>query len=135
MFNGEIDIFNIVKKSVLQTCPDCEVVSKFYTTAPTSFPALSVIEIENIPVARTEDSSNEEHCSEVTYQVDVYSNLTTGARKECKDIISVVSEVMGGLNATRTTLQSLSNEQDATITRMTARYVMQVDNNNFCYRR
>lgn len=135
MIDVEIEIYNNVRKAIKAVNDKCEVSSKFYTTQPTSFPAASFIEISNTPVERTFDSSGRERCASVTFQLDVYSNLQVGAKAQCKEIIKAVSDYMNDINGYRFVCEQLSNIADNTITRVVARYSINVDENNLIYRR
>ncbi len=135
MIDVEIDIYNLVRNAIKVVNEKCEVSSRFYTSQPTVFPAASFIEISNVPIETSNDSSGDENVSSITFQLDVYSNLQSGARAECKKIISEVSDCLNKLNAHRYVCEPLSNIADNTITRVTARYIVYVDKNSVTYRR
>lgn len=134
MIDEEINIFNILRDSIKMFYPKCEVSSNFYTTQPTTFPAVSIIELENIPVQEQYDSGDEEKFATVTYQVDAYSNLTASAKNQVKHLLNIASSEMYALNGDRTAY-TITNMADGTITRATVRYVLQVDNKSNLYRR
>ena len=135
MVDIETDIYDTVREAIKQVCSDCEVSSRFYTSQPTIFPAVSILEISNLPVESAIDSSDDEPASAVTYQVAVYSNLQNGGKAQCKEIISAVSTVLHRWNCQRTMCELLSNMADNTITRMTARFVVNVSKNMTMFRR
>lgn len=135
MVDIETDIYDMVRDAIKQRKPKCEVSSRFYTSQPTVFPAVSILEISNIPVETALDSSDTENASSVTFQVDVYSNLQVGAKAECKEIIKVVNDVLHKWNCTRTSCDLLSNMADNTITRMTARFLVYVNEEMTMFRR
>lgn len=132
-----IDIENQVIDKIytaLQTdYPGIEVFSE-ELYIPSSFPCVSIVEADNATYRRTRDSGNEENHALVMYEINVYSNKTTGKKQECKNIFSVIDDVLFGLNFTRLTKRPL-NIEDASIYRMVGRYNAIVANNNTIYGR
>ena len=135
MVDIETDIYDTVRYSIKQYDEKCEVSSRFYTSQPTSFPAVSLMEISNLPLEIAIDSSDDEPASVVTFQVDVYSNLQNGAKAQCKEIIRIVSHILHRWNCQRTMCELLNNMADNTITRMTARFVVNVNKDFTMFRR
>ena len=68
------------------------------------------------------------------YEVNVYSNKTSGKKSECKEIIAVIDDILLGLGFTRTMKNPVSMD-DATIYRMVTRYTAIVSTNQTIYRR
>lgn len=101
---------------------------------PSSFPCVSVVEADNYTVKTTQDSGSNENHANLMYEVNVYSNKTSGKKAECKEILSVVDEILLGLGFTRTMKNPVSMD-DATICRMVTRYTAIVSKNQTIYRR
>ena len=135
MVDIETDIYDMLRDAIKQVDSSVEVSSRFYTTQPTTFPAVSIMEISNLPLESAIDSSDDEPASAVTYQVDVYSNLQNGAKAQCKKIIRTVSHILHRWNCQRTVCELLNNMADNTITRMTARFVVNVNKDMTMFRR
>jgi hypothetical protein len=56
------------------------------------------------------------------YQIDIFSNLIAGRKTQCKQIASMVDNIMSDMGFTRIMLEPIDNIEDATIYRMVARY-------------
>lgn len=109
-------------------------VSGEYVKAPSSFPHVSIVEMDNYTSADRLDTADEERFSTLMYEVNVYSNKTSGKKSECKKIIGFIDDLMYKMNFKRLSLAPVPNMDDATIYRMTARYRVETDGENF-YRR
>ena len=106
-----------------------------YVPSPASFPAVTIVDMDNVPDVNTQDSGSLENHAILMYQVDIYSNKTTGKKAECKAISAAVDRMFAGMGFTRTYLNPVQNMNDATIYRIVARYAAIVDNNFTIYRR
>ena len=62
-----------------------------------------------------------EHHTRVLYEVNVYSNKTSGAKSEAKKILEIVDSSFQNMKFTRTFKQPIPNA-DKTIYRIVARY-------------
>ena len=60
---------------------------------------------------------------------------TSGKKTECKAIIALIDSKMEALGFTRTLMNPVPNEEDATVYRMVARYGAIVSKNKTIYRR
>lgn len=134
MINIENDIFNRVSKKVRAEFPDIYMTGE-YVKSPPSFPATSLVEMDNTVYDITRTSSDNENHVTVMYEVNTYSNKTKGKKSECKAIAALIDTEMISLGFTRTMLQPIPNMDDATIYRMTARYTAIVSKNKTIYRR
>ena len=106
-----------------------------YVKAPPSFPCVSIIEMDNQVLRSTRDSSNVENHVQVLYEVNVYSNKTSGKKSECKVILAIIDSEMGELGFTRTMMNPIPNEENATIYRVVARYRAIISKDKIIYRR
>ena len=134
MIDIENDIFNTVATVVRATFPDIYMVGEYVKTPP-KFPFVSLVEMDNRSYQRTEDSGSTENHASVMYEVNVYSNRTTGKKSECKAIAAVIDEQMCALGFARTMLQPIPNLDDATIYRMVGRYSAIISKDRTIYRR
>jgi hypothetical protein len=134
MINIENDVFNRVSKKVRAEFPDIYMTGE-YVKSPPSFPATSLVEMDNTVYDITRTSSDNENHVTVMYEVNTYSNKTKGKKSECKAIATLIDNEMISLGFTRTMLQPIPNMDDATIYRMTARYTAIVSKNKTIYRR
>lgn len=133
MIDIESEVFDDVSKVVRKEYPNVYMTGE-YVRVPPSFPCVSLIEADNQIYRNTRDSGHLENHVQVIYEVNVYSNKTTGKKTECKAIISLIDSRMESLGFTRTILTPVPNEQDG-IYRMVGRYRAIVSRNKTIYRR
>lgn len=134
MIDVENEIFTIVSTAVRAKYPKIYMTGE-YLKSPPSFPCVSLIETDNQIYRNTRDSGNIENHAQVLYEVNVYSNKTSGKKSECKAIIALIDSEMESLGFTRTLMNPVPNEADATIYRMVARYRAIISKNKTIYRR
>ena len=134
MIDIENEVFDRVAKRVREQFPDIFMVGE-YVKSPSSFPAVSLMEMDNAPLESTVDSGSNENHVNVMYEVNVYSNKTTGKKSECKTIIALIDQEMTAMGFVRSTLTPVPNEYDATIYRMVGRYRAAVSSNHKIFRR
>ena len=74
-----------------------------YTRMPSSFPAATLDEIENVTVESLEDSSVAENFSGLSYRLQVFSNKQSGKKAEARAIFATADRVMRTLGFRRIT--------------------------------
>ena len=134
MIDIESEVFNIVSKATRAKYPKIYMTGE-YVKSPPSFPCVSLIETDNQIYRNTRDSGNIENHAQVLYEVNAYSNKTSGKKAECKAIIAFIDTQMEALGFTRTLMNPVPNEEDATVYRMVARYRAIVSKEKIIYRR
>ena len=134
MIDIESAVFNRVATKVREVFPDIFMTGE-YVNSPASFPAVSLVETDNATRIETIDSGSNENHANVMYEVNVYSNKTTGKKTECKEIIALIDEEMLAMGFSRSTLTPVPNEYDSTIYRMVGRYRAAVSSKHEIYRR
>ena len=134
MVNVENEIFNIIAKAVRTAYPGAYVIGE-YIIAPAKFPCVSIVEMNNVAYDRTQTSGSLENHADVTYEVNIYSNKTSGKKSECKAIASLIDDEFATLGFSRTMLQPIPNVDDATIYRMLGRYRGVVSKDKYVFRR
>ena len=134
MIDIENMVFNAVATDIRTEYPDSYVVGEYVKTPP-RFPCVSLIEMDNQSYQRTEDSGGSENHASLMYEINIYSNKTTGKKAECKAIASLIDERMLALGFARTMLQPIPNLDDATIYRMVGRYSAVISKNKEICRR
>jgi len=102
-------------------------------SAPNSFPAVSIVEISNTVYRRSQTVNVENHAN-ISYEIEIYSNLSSGRKSQCKAIATVVDNAMIEINMTRIMLQPIDNAT-ASIYRMVGRYSGVVDTTGTIYQR
>lgn len=134
MIDIESEVFTDIATVVRAEYPKIYMTGEYVST-PSSFPCVSLLETDNAVYRNGRDSSNIENFVQVMYEVNVYSNKTSGKKSECKAILALIDEEMETLGFTRTLINHIPNEDDATIYRMVARYRAIVSKDNVIYRR
>lgn len=138
MIDIEDDIFDEVSEKVYSAfekkCPDLLMMSE-YVKSPPSFPFISLVEIDNATFRNTQSTDGNENHVAVTYELNVYSNKTSGKKAECKALAGFIDEILLGMNFTRTMLEPVPNQDEATIYRMLGRYRAVISKNKTIYRR
>lgn len=134
MIDIENEVFNTVSTVVRTAYPDIYMVGEYVKTPP-RFPCVSLVEMDNQCYQRTEDSGSLENHVSVMYEVNIYSNKTTGKKSECKAIAALIDEQMMALGFARTMLQPIPNIDDATIYRMVGRYSAVISKDKVIFRR
>jgi hypothetical protein len=127
-------VFHSVVTKVREQYPNIYMVGE-YVKSPSSFPAVSLVEMDNAIRTDTIDSGSNENHANVMYEVNVYSNKTTGKKSECKAIIALIDREMLALGFVRATLTPVPNMNDSTIYRMVGRYRATVSPDFKIYRR
>lgn len=134
MIDIETEVFSIVSAEVRKKYPKIYMTGE-YVKSPPSFPCVSLIETDNQVYRNTRDSGSIENHVQVLYEVNVYSNKMSGKKAECKAIIALIDSKMEALGFTRTLMNPVPNEEDATVYRMIARYRAIISKNKTIYRR
>ena len=134
MIDIENDVFNIVATKLREQYPKLFITGE-YTKAPPSFPCVSLIEMDNVTLERTQTSSCNENHVQVMYEANVYSNKRSGKKAECREIAAALDDAMLSIGFSRVTLNVIPNMNDATIYRIVSRYRAVVSKEKLIYRR
>jgi hypothetical protein len=134
MIDIENEVFSAIAGAVRNKYSGAYVVGE-YVKSPPKFPCVSVVETDNSAYDRTQTSGSLENHADVTYEVNIYSNKTSGKKSECKAIASLVDNEFATLGLSRTMLQPIPNGDDATIYRITGRYRGVVSQDKKIFRR
>lgn len=134
MINIESIVFDRVVTRVREKFPDIFMTGE-YVNSPPSFPAASLVEMDNSTRIETIDSGSNENHVNVMYEVNVYSNKSYGKKTECREILALIDEEMLNMGFSRSTLTPVPNENDSTIYRMVARYQAVVSSDLKIFRR
>ena len=134
MIDIENEVFSAIAGAVRTKYSNAYVVGE-YVKSPPKFPCVSVEEIDNSAYDNTQTSGSLENHASVTYEVNIYSNKTSGKKSECKAIASLIDNELATLGFSRTMLQPIPNLDDATIYRMTGRYTAVISKDKKLYRR
>lgn len=120
-----IDIENIVftrVKNAIRTAFSGASVYSEYVETPASFPCVTIVEADNSVYQPTRDLDGVEHHAQIMYEINVYTNDSTGKKSKAKSIASVIDGEMSEMLFTRT-FRGQTPNVDRTIYRITMRYV------------
>lgn len=101
---------------------------------PAKFPCVSIVEANNYTDIDTIDSSSKENYAIVMYEVNVYTNDTSGKKQQCKKIFAELDKLFIQKGFVRNMTNPI-NLDDATKYRIVARYSATVGRDNLIYRR
>ena len=114
-----VDIENKVIDTLSRAFEGVATVSSTYSDS--SFPFVYVAEVSNTGYARSYDNELREHHARVTFRVECYSILESGAKQECKALMQIADLCMQGMKFRRTSYGFIPNI-DRSITRIHADY-------------
>ncbi len=134
MIDIENEVFDEVSAKVRAEFPNIFMTGE-YVKSPSSFPCVSLVEIDNAAFRKTQTTEGRENHVAVSYELNVYSNKTKGKKAECKAIVAFIDNLLMELNFTRIMLEPVPNQDEATIYRMLGRYRAVVSKNKTIYRR
>ena len=120
MIDIENDVFNYVA-TALRTAHQGIFVSGEYVDAPSSFPAVTIVESDNKVLERMR-TLNIENAVSVMYEANIYSNSVSGRKAEAKSIADTLDAAFEASGFTRTMRDQVPNLKDATIYRIVCRY-------------
>ncbi len=92
------------------------------TDAPSKFPAVCFWEQSNVPLAKTQTAHCRENHTELMYQGNIYSNLMSGGKRQCREIAAVIDRVMTEMGFIRIFGHPVLNPADTSISRYALRY-------------
>lgn len=133
MIDVENQIYTPIAEALREAFPGIDT-SGEYVKAPSAFPHVSIVEQDNYPTLTHLSTSDSEEFVTIMYEVNVYSNKSSGKKAQCRSIMKVIDDLMYRRNFTRISLSPVPNLENATIYRLVARYRAETDGVNL-YRR
>ena len=133
MIDLENEVYTMVATALRNQFPGIDVASD-YVDAPAGLPHVSIYMADNYTPMTEQTNSTKEDYVVMMFQVDVYSNKVDGKKTEAKKIANYVSDLLHAHNFIRTSQSPMPNLRDAGIYRITARYRVGSDGDNY-YRR
>ena len=133
MVDIENEVFNLIATELRSRFEGISVYGE-EILIPSSFPCVTIVEADNYVNEATQDSGSAENHAKLFYEVDVYSNKSSGKKAECKSILRVIDEMLSNMGFTRRSKvpQATNN---ATIYRIKVRYTAVVSQDKVVYRR
>jgi hypothetical protein len=131
----ENEVFNTVA-TALRAAFKGIFVSGETVAALSSFPAATLVEMDDSVYEKTMDSSYTENHALKMWQAEAYSNKSSGKKTECKSIMSAIDDEMLKLGFVRVGCGPMAlPNADATKYRMVARYRAVISKEKLVYRR
>ena len=134
MIDVESEIFAEISARVKEKYPKVFMTGE-HVIAPSSFPCVSLVEIDNATFRNSQTQDGKENHAAVTYELNVYSNRKSGKKSECKEIAGFIDELLAEYNFTRMVMEPIPNILDSTVYRMLGRYRAVIDRNHTIHRR
>lgn len=131
MIDYEVKIFNRVHAVVAPLCANKGFVSTVITKAPTSFPAASLIEMDNRTIRSRQSSTPTENFALITYQLEVYATT----KSKCREVYSAADNAMIAMNFSRMSGTYINMPDNLKVFRYVARYEAEIDPEGNIYRR
>ena len=121
MIDIEKQVISVVQTSVRTQYPLLTVYTE-YIRQPSSFPHISLQEMDNSSYLQSATSGYADNHNRVMYQLEVYSNKKTGRKTEANAIYDLADSALMGLGFVRVAKTPLPNLDDSTIYRIVGRY-------------
>lgn len=121
LIDNECLVFNAVAERLRTEYSTIYIVGDELTTAPNTFPCVVLRKSSSSINRKYSTFDNIECVVRENYYCTIYSNLDKGKTKQCKEIASVINEVMSELRYARIYEEQLLNA-DATIGRRVLKY-------------
>lgn len=131
MIDIEADVFNTVATALRTEFTGIAVYGEYIDT-PARFPCVTLVEADN-RVNQEMRTTNIENAVNVMYEMNVFSNKTSGKKAEAKAIVAAADEVMTSMGFTRTFREQVANLRDASIYRIVCRYEAVIDKDFWIY--
>lgn len=113
-------IFTAIRNAVKAEYADANCV-QMYTPTPAKFPTVFAREIGHFTPQQAWTLTNAQDISERTWEVQVFSNLSTGSKEQAYEILDICKSVMRGLYFLETFEQPI-DQQDKSIYCLVARF-------------
>lgn len=133
MIDIESEVMTLIYNAVQPSYPNGSFESELNLN-PSVFPCTCVEELDNTNNQMTADSGSNERHVNVTYEVNIITNGTTGKKRTAKQIFGLIDNVMLSHGFDRITYQPLSLD-NGTKYRLLVRYQASVSANKTIYRR
>jgi len=133
MISYENEIFTKLA-TILRTEFEDIFVASTINLNPPKFPCVFIEEADNYPLYSSADTGSIENHVVLMYEVNVFSNKTSGKKREAKEIFNVIDGAFEDMGFRRITLQPMTID-DSTKYRLVGRYTAVADGNKVIYRR
>lgn len=134
MIDIENQVFTIIASRLRAKFGKSFYVSGELNLNPTTFPCAYIEQADNSALTSSRDTASNENHAVVMYEVNVYSNKTSGKKTEAKAIFEVIDETFNDLGFTRQSMLPFQFD-NTTKYRVAGRYIAVVDKRERIFRR
>jgi len=134
MIDCEEEVYTRLADILRETYDDGIYVTGEYVRAPSSFPHVSIVMMDNPSLKQWQDNRLEDVMVEPVFEINVYSNKRGAKKTECKAIANTIDNALTKMNFRRVAYTPVPNLENATIYRIVMRYRGMTDGTYF-YRR
>ncbi len=89
-------IFTVIRTAVLNTISTANV-TQTYSATPSKFPTVFAREIGHFTPAQAQTLTNQQDVYETTWEVQIFSNITSGAKEQAYKLMGIVKNALRGL--------------------------------------
>jgi len=89
-------IYTAIRSAVLASVPSANV-TQTYSPTPSKFPTVFAREIGHFTPAQTQTMTNQQDVHETTWEVQIFSNLTSGAKEQAYKLMAAVKSALKAL--------------------------------------
>ena len=89
-------IYTVIRTAVLNTISTANV-TQTYSATPSKFPTVFAREIGHFTPQTAQTMTNAQDVYETTWEVQIFSNLTSGAKEQAYKLMSIVKNALRGL--------------------------------------
>ena len=125
MIEIEAKVYSPIATALKAKYPGIYVTSEPAPTPPKDLVA-SIVQQDSYSSMRKQDNTLREKFATVMFQVDVYSNQTSGKKSKAKEVMNDIDEMFFEMNFMRLSLAPIPME-DSGYYRLTARYRAETD--------
>ena len=132
MLDAESTVFSAALQAVRDKYPKAKGYNE-ETDSPATFPCFTLVESSNISYRNSMTADNIENHVDLMFTANTYSNLATGAKRQCKEMMDIIDEVMRSFGFVRTMNEQMPNHERS-ISRRTARWRGILGKDGFIYK-
>lgn len=104
-------IYTVIRTAALASAPNAHV-TQTYTPSPSKFPCVFAREIGRFTPQQTVTVSNAQDIYETTWEVQVFSNLQSGAKEQAYKLMNAVKNALRGLYFVETMENPIDNSNN-----------------------
>lgn len=126
------EIYSDITKLLRKEFPDIYT-ARFTANVTPKFPAVSIVEENNIPYEKTIDSGTKENHIKVTYSFEIYTNDKSNKQSQAEKIRDIIDNQMMSWGFLRKLCKPIPNLEDMTIYRINMRYEGVISREGYVY--